>query len=272
MVAALSLAACTETPTTVDTPPASSMTYKQGARYEYESYNTDTTGAATDTSRRRRTWTLVNTSATVQARSNVAVYIDSIFSVAGAFSATDSVLLQQQPGTNDVYRYGSLLGELDISTQIPFLGGIDIGRKWNHEARLNSTVGAWLMAELADTVANTFGIPAISGFKISLTDNAVSSAQENITIGGTSYATTRATHEIKLAVTALVTAGQFTVPIEVGSVIIPRRIWIAPSLGAIVKEEREAKVLQISYQGQGAPPVPIPGYVSVMTRVIVTGG
>lgn len=271
-VAAMTLAACTDTPTTPDNPAAASMTFKTGARYEYESYMTDpTTQVRRDTSARRRTWTLVNAGASVHGQTGVAVYIDSLFSTGGGFiNVTDSVLLQQR-SNNDVYRYASMLAELDFATEVPLLGSLDIGRDWQHEVRLNSTVGIWLSDEIADTLPSPVSLPGVTGIKVSVTDSSIGSTTENVTIGGQSYATTKATHSIRLSVHALIGAGQFAVPIEVGSASIGRTIWIAPSLGAIVKEIREGKVLDVAYQGQGFS-VPIPGYVSTMTRVIATGG
>jgi hypothetical protein len=270
LLATISLAACTDSPTTPDNPASATMTYRAGARYEYSSYNTDAaTNTRTDTTARTRTWTLVNTGATVHGRSNVAVYIDSLFSTAGGFvNVTDSVLLQQQPGTNDVYRWASLFGELDFSASVPLLGSLDLGREWQHEARLNSTVGVWAGASISDTLPPPTPIPGVSGFIIKLQDSAVASAADNFTVGGTSYATTKSTHHMVLSISAIVGTGGFTVPVQVASATIMRTVWIAPTLGAIVREEREGKVVEVSYQGQGFQ-IPIPGYVQVMTKVIV---
>jgi hypothetical protein len=273
LLAALTLAACNDTPVTPDNPSSASMTYKQGARYEYESYNTDAaTNQRTDTSARRRTWTLVNTNASLYGRAGVAVYIDSIFTTAGGFiSATDSVLIQQQSGTNDIYRWASLFGEFDIATSVPLLGSLDLGREWQHEARLNSTTGIWVGGSIADTIPNTFGVPAVTGFVVKLQDSAVASTADNVTVGATSYATTKSTHHLRLSIAALIGAGGFSVPVELTATSLNREIWVAPSLGAIVKETREGKVVEVSYQGQGFS-IPIPGYYSAMVRVIATGG
>lgn len=275
LLAALSLAACNDTPTTPDNPASATMTYRQGARYQYESYQTDpATDQRTDTSARRRTLTLVNANASVYGRSNVAVYLDSLFTTAGGFiNVTDSVLIQQQPGSNDVYSYSSLITEANqfgFATQVPFLGGLDLGKEWQHEARLNSTVGVWAGSELSDTVPNTFGIPAVSGFKVALSDSAVASAVETLTIAGTSQQTTRSTHHLRLSVSALVTVAGFTTPIELTSTTITRTVWVAPALGAIVREHREGKVVNVSYQGQGFP-VNIPGYHSELTAILNAG-
>jgi hypothetical protein len=274
VLAGLSLAACNDTPTDPpDNPAAATMTYKQGARYEYESYSTDpTTNARTDTSARVRTWTLVNTSATVNGRSNVAVYIDSVFSTAGGFvNVTDSVLIQQQSGSNDIYRWASLFGELDFSASVPVLGSLDLGREWQHEARLNSTTGVWAGASISDTIPSPINIPAVTGFLVKLQDSAIASTSESLTIGPTSYPTTKSTHSLRLSISALVGAFGATVPIELTSTSITRVVWVAPSLGAIVKETREGKVVQAEYQGQSVS-IPIPGYFSLMTRVIASGG
>jgi hypothetical protein len=275
MLAAMSLAACDTTTSPPDTPPAATMTYRQGARYQYESYQTEpATDARRDTSARRRTLTLVNTSATVEGRTNVAVYVDSLFTTAGGFiNVTDSMLIQQQPGTNDIFRFSSLITEanqFDFVSEVPFLGGLDFGSKWQQEARLSSTTGIWRGNELADTVPNTFGIPLITGFKLSLVDSAVASTSESLTIGGQTYETTKSTHHLHLAVTALF-GTSFPPPIEVASTYITRTVWVAPSLGTIVKEHREGKVVSISYQGQGFD-VPIPGYHSELTAVLSAGG
>lgn len=275
LLATISLAACTDTPTTPDNPASAQMTYRAGARYQYESYQTDpATDARTDTSARRRTLTLVNTNASVRGRSNVAIYVDSLFTTAGGFiNVTDSVLIQQQSGTNDVFRYSSLITEanqFNFASQVPFLGGLDLGANWQQEVRLNSTSGIWRGNELADTVPNTFGIPVVTGFKISLVDSAVASSVENVTIGGTSYQTTKSTHSLRLAVHAILGSGGLSVPVPVTSTAMVRTVWVAPSLGAIVKEHREGKVVDISYSGQGFP-VPIPGYHSEMTAVLSAG-
>lgn len=276
LLAAISLAACTETPTTPDNPASASMTYRQGARYQYESYQTDpATDARRDSSARRRTWTLINPSGSVEGRTSVAVYVDSLFTTAGGFvNVTDSVLIQQQPGTNDVFRFSSLITEanqFNFISEVPFLSGLDLGSDWQQEVRLNSTSGLWRGNELSDTVPNTFGIPAVSGFKVALVDSAVASAVENVVIAGTTYSTTKSTHHLRLSISALVNLGGFTTPIELTSVSIVRTVWVAPSLGTIVKEHRQGKVVQVNYQGQGFE-IPIPGYHSELTAVLSAGG
>jgi hypothetical protein len=270
-VVAIAASACdTATDPPANNPPSQTMTFKQGARYEYaSSYRSATSGQ--DTNARMRTWTLVAANASVRARSNVAVYIDSVFTTAGGFvSVADSVLLQQQPGTNDIYRFSSILGELDVAVAVPFLGALDLGRAWQHEAKLGATVANWFVADVADTIANTFGIPVVTGFRVSITDSAVASTSESVTVAGTSYQTTKTTHSLRLSVNALATIAGIPISVPVGGTSLARTTWIAPSLGAIVREEREAKVLNIDYQGQGFS-VPIPGYVSVMTRIIAGG-
>ncbi|HVK38687.1 MAG TPA: hypothetical protein VNA88_09160 [Candidatus Kapabacteria bacterium] len=275
LLAALTLAACTDTATTPpDTPPSTTMTYRQGARYQYESYQTEpATDARRDTSARRRTWTLVNTNASVEGRTGVAVYVDSLFTTAGGFvNVTDSVLIHQQSGTNDVYRFSSLIteaNEVSIVSEVPFLGGLDFGSKWQQEARLNSTTGIWRGNELSDTVPNTFNIPLITGFKLAIVDSAVASSVENVTIGGATYAATKSTHHLHLSVTALF-GTTFPPPIEVASSTILRTVWVVPALGTIVKEHREGKVIQVNYQGQGFT-IPIPGYHAELTSVLSAG-
>lgn len=249
------------------------MTFKQGATYEYQSHHTSAVSGS-DTNARTRRWTLVNANATVHGRSNVAVYIDSVINGAGGvINVNDTVMLQQAAGTNDVYRYASLLAELDVATQVPLLGSVDLGRDWRHEAKLSSTVGTWLAGEIADTIPNTFGIPGVTGIKVSISDSSVASSAETLTINGTSYETTKATHHIVLKISVLLGVpipGVPNVPVDVKTETIARATWIAPSLGAIVKEEREAKNIAISYQGSGFN-IPIPGYFSIMTRVIASG-
>ncbi|MEO5929031.1 MAG: hypothetical protein ABIR47_03775, partial [Candidatus Kapaibacterium sp.] len=244
---ALGLAACnidSTSPTTA--PPAATMAFKTGAKYEYSSYHTDPqTSQKQDTSSRRRVWTLVSPSATVQGRSGVAIYVDSVFQVGGLFAITDSVYLQQQSGGNDIYRYASLIPELDVSG-VPLF---DLGKQWMHEAKLNATVASWAVGNVSDTLPIQLNIPGLQTATLGVEDNVDSSRVENLTINGTSYATTRTVHRLALTVNLYIGTGAFTVPIKLPLESIYRRTWISADLGAIVKEEREAKVLNTSYSG-----------------------
>lgn len=252
-------------------PPAATMSFKQGAQYEYQSYRTDPqTQQRTDTTARRRTWTLVSNSATVQGRTNVAVYIDSVFSTGGGFiSVSDTAYFHQQTGTNDLYRFASLAPELDVSG-VSFL---DIGRTWMHESRLNATSANWQVGEVADTIPNTFGIPLVGGFRVAVTDSAVASSVENppAPYAGPAVQATKTTHRLTFKVSVLTQVGNLVVPVTITTTSLTRTTWTVPSLGAIVMEQREGKVIDVNYQGQGFQ-IPVPGYVSFMTKVIATGG
>jgi hypothetical protein len=264
------VAACQEsTPVNPGPEPSpTSMTFKSGSRYQYDSYHTDAaTDARTDSSARTRIWTLTSTNATVNGKTGVAVYVDSVFSAGGLFNVADSVYLQQGT-TNDVYRYSSLVPELDVN-----VGGItlfDVGKSWMHEAKLNATSAQWFVSDIADTIPNTFGLPLVSGIRLSVTDSAVASAIETMTISGVSYQTTKTTHALVFKVSVLTSLGGFTVPVDVATKSTTRTSWIAPALGAIVKEDRPGVVLDASYQGQGFS-IPIPGYHSTMVSVLATG-
>jgi len=278
----LGVAACNESTTNpTDNPASETMAFKQGAKYEYQTYRTDPndpgTGTKLDTSEQKKVLTLVNSSASVYGRSGVAVYVDSVFSLAGIFSVSDSTFLQQQSGGNDIYRYASLAPELDFSS-IGILD-LDLGKDWRHEAKLGASSALWLVGEVADT----FQIPSVpstvKGIKVAVTDSAVSSATESITIGGTSYKTTKTTHSLTLSFTALIDIGLGTIPIQIPAVqTLSRTTWISTDLGAIVREEREGKIfhfgtLTVPGTGSGVeiPDIPVPGYVSIMTKVLATG-
>ncbi len=263
----LGVGACNEL-SPVNPPPepaAASMQFKQGARYEYTSYHTssDGTGAKVDTSERRRTWTLVNPSASAFGQSGVAVYVDSVFSVGGIFSVADTTYLQQR-ASNDVYRYGSIAPELDISG-LPLL---DIGKQWQHEAKLNATAANWFVAEMADTF-QVPQMPLVNQLKIAITDSATGSEIVDYAINGTTYKATKTHHTLRIGFYALgiPLVGQVGLKTET----LDRTTWMVPELGAIVREERQGKTVSIDYQGQGTS-FAIPGYVSVMTKVIATGG
>jgi hypothetical protein len=248
-------------------PAAATMQFKTGARYQFESYHTDAqTNTKDNTTATTRTWAMVNPSATAYGRSNVAIYVDSVLSAGGIFTVADSIYMQQESGTNNIYRYASLAPELDISG-VPLL---DIGKEWMHEGKLNATTAQWFVADAADTLPNTYGLPQVSGIRISVTDSAVASAIENLTIDGQTYSTTKTTHDLVFKVSVLGTVGGFTIPVDVGSKTIVRTTWMAPTLGAIVREERPGAVISASYNGQGFT-VPVPGYYSSMIKVLATG-
>lgn len=263
----LGLSACNElAPVTPpdNNPPATSMQFKSGARYEYTSYHTEAADNSQkqDTSERKRVWTLVSSNASVHGQTGVAVYVDSVFSVGGVFSVADTTYLQQR-SNNDVYRYGSLAPELDVSG----LAVLDIGKQWMHEAKLSATSARWFVAEVADTFAFD-QLPLVNGIKVGINDSATASEVVDLTIGGTSYKATKTTHTLRLAFSALTSIG---IPVALKTETLLRTTWTVPSLGVIAREERQGKVVGISYQGQSYT-FNIPGYVSVMTRVIATGG
>src|SRR5438045_2787978 len=94
------LSACTEQATGNngnDNPATATMNFKSGARYQFQSYHTDAaSGQKTDSSARVRTWTLVRTNATAWGQAGVAVYVDSVFSVAGGIlSVADTTYFRQ---------------------------------------------------------------------------------------------------------------------------------------------------------------------------------
>ena len=197
------LAACEEKTTDppVD-PPADQMTFKTGARYEFETYRTDAqTNAKTDTSRNLKIMTLVNANATVKGRSGAAIYSDSVFSIGGVFDLMDSTILQQQSGSNDIYRYASLAPELDFSGIALF--DVGLGEEWRHEAKLGATSALWEVGQLADTFSYDDLPTGITGIVVKLKDSAVASVKEDLTIGGQSYSATKTTHRISLNFTIL---------------------------------------------------------------------
>ncbi len=273
----MGLAGCQDTITDPGPEPeAATMSFKQGARYEFSSYRTDaSSGTIESGSQRQRTWTLVNPSASVQGRTGVAVYVDSVFSGGGLINVADSVYLQQQSGSNNVYRYASLAPELDFAMASAV--DIDLGREWMQETKLNATTARWFVGEASDTVQMDLNIPGLQGMKVAVVDSAVASAVEDITIGGTTYKATRTTHKLELSLSAIITIpilGNQSIRLTGAS--LNRTTWMVPSLGAIVKETREGKVLDVSSGTYGTITVPgfqvpVPGYFSTMTRVIATG-
>lgn len=276
LCAALAFAACKETTTDPEpTPDPQQMSFKSGARYEYLSYSTDAeTRQKVDPTERTRTLTLVQTNATVHGQSGVAVYIDSIFNVGGVLDVNDSVYLRQQSGTNNVFRYASLISELDFTG----IGVVELGRDWRREAHLGATTAAWLTGREQDTIPYDPGISGVTveGLEVAVTDSAVASSIEKVTVGTTEYETTKTTHKLILSITALVKVGPLpTAPIELKTVSLNRTIWVAPALGAVVREEREGTVvnaqLDVSGETRGIT-IPIPGSVLIMTKVLSTGG
>ncbi len=272
-----SLAACETTPSDPGpTPPAATMSFKQGARYEMNSYQTDpSTGQKVALTERTRTWTLVNPSASVYGRTGVAVYVDSIIAGGSIITVADSVRLQQQSGTNDIYRYASLAPDLDVSTTSVI--NVDLGRQWMQEARLNATVAKWFVGEAADTVQMDLAIPGFQGVKIGVADSATASTTESITIGGTSYTATKTTHKLEVSVSVLISIPIVGVQaVKLKSESLARTTWTVPSLGVIAREERQGKVIDVSgttVSGVTIPSftLPVTGYVSAMTRVLATG-
>lgn len=269
---AIGLGACSETDPIDpnDDPDPASMTYTTGARYAYTSYATDPEdGRKVDASEREGTMTLVGTNLTVQGRSGVALYLDSIFGLAGNFEVLDSLRLQQESGSNDIYRYTAIAQELNLGG----LGDLDLGRTWQHEARLNAKTASWFVASVADTIPyENDAIPFESlGLEVVLSDSAVASTTETVTIGGTAYQTTKTTHSLRLAFRYLPVLPIVGVtPITITSVALSREIWIAPSLGMVVREVREGRVVEseFSVQGNGGDiSIPIPGYRFEVTAV-----
>lgn len=276
MVGALaaSLASCTTTP--VDQGPAptpATMSFKQGSRYQFDSYQTDpSTGSKVSATERTRTWTLVNTAGTIQGRSNVAIYIDSVIAGGPLLVVADSVFLQQESGNNDIYRYASLAPELDFSGTSVI--NIDLGKQWMHEARLNATTANWFVGEAADTVQmSNLSIPGLQGVKVAVADSAIASTADNVTVGGTSYPATKTTHKLELSISAIVAIpilGNTSIKLKTES--LSRTTWTIPTLGVIGHEEREGRVIDVSgttVSGVTIPSfsLPVPGYVSVMTAV-----
>lgn len=271
------LAACQETPSDPGpTPDPATMSFKQGARYEFTSYRTSaSTGLKDNSSERRRIWSVVSDGGVAHGRSNVGIYVDSVFAGGGIITIADTVYLQQQPGTNDVYRYASLVPELDFAgTSII---GVDLGKTWMHEARLNASTARWFVGEAADTVQMDISFPGFRGVKIGVTDSAVASASESITIDGNNYTATKTTHRLRFAISVIADIPILgTRAIEVKSETMNRTTWTVPQLAAIVREDREGKLINVTagnYGGVTVPgfELPIPGYYSLMTKVLATG-
>lgn len=264
------LPGCKET-TTEPPPPAATMTFKQGAQYEYTTYHTAADAPAQHSDSTRRTWSCAQTGASVQGRSNVAIYVDSIFAVSGTtLQLVDSIYLQQESGNNDIYRYGSLAPELDFGGSA--LASVDLGKSWMHEARLNATSALWLVGEASDTIQYNLGIPGMEGLKITFSDSAVGSSSEAQTVGSETFQTTKTKHNLTLHISMLISLpapiGQTSIGLS--TTTLARTTWTSAELGAIVREEREGKVVSFAYQGADYS-LPIPGYTSIMTRVIARG-
>lgn len=272
-LAALLFTACEESTTEPEpTPDAQQMSFKTGARYEYSSYSTDgETQEKVELTERTRTLTLVQTGAGAYGESGVAVYVDSIFNVGGVLDVNDTVYLRQQSGTNNVFRYGSLIPELDFTG----IGVLNLEKEWKREAHLGASVAAWLTGRAQDTIPYDPGIPGLisHGLEIAVTDSAVASTTEKLNVGGTEYETTKTTHRLSLTVTALGALEAFPnliAPVELKTVSLTRTIWVSSALGAVVREEREGTVINAEWEGQGVS-LPIPGSMLIMTRVLSTG-
>ncbi len=263
----LTLASCTDAVSPVETPETQNMSFKQGASYTSRTTITSPEDSTSTTTERR--WTLVNPGATVRGRSNVAIWIDSVFSVGGVFNVADSILLQQTPGNNDVYRYALLIPELTV----PEILGLDLRQSWMHEAKLKGTTATWNVTEIADTIpasaVNLSTIPGFAGIKIAISDQARAAGTETLTIGSQTYVTTKTIHTIKISASALTSIG---IPVEVASESLTRTTWTSADLGAIIKEEREGRVIQAAYGGQTYKLFPIPAYSSAVTAIVSTGG
>lgn len=275
-VTALTMVACKDDPVEPEPEPDSqTMSFKSGARYEYTSYSTDAEdGSKMTATERTRTWTLAQTNASVQGETGVAIYIDSVFNVGGVIDVTDSVYLRQESGKNDIYRYASLAPELDFSG----VGVLNLESSWMHEAKLKASSAAWLVGRAQDTIDYDPGITGITveGLEVAVTDSAVASAMETITIGSKSYETTKTTHKMILSVTALVKLGPSIVPLELKTFNLERISWMSHELGAIVREQREGTVVDATLSIPNFPAegveLPIPGYYLEMTGVLSTGG
>ena len=253
-----------------DNPSSEQMSFKSGASYEYTQYSTDpSSGEKAEETERTRRLTLVNTSASIQGETGVAIYVDSVLTLGGIVDVVDSVYLRQESGTNNIYRYASIAPELDFSGY----GDLDLGRDWMHEARLGSTSAQWFVGSQRDTIPYDPNIGVeVEGLEVALVDSVVASAVEQMTVNGTSYSVTKTTHRLRLSFSALVVLPIVgTTPIEIKSATLERRSWISADLGAIVREERDGAVIDASYDVQGDDvgiTIPIPGYVSVMTEII----
>ena len=257
-----------------DNPPAEQMVFKNGSQYEFTTYSTDpSTNVKVDATERTRRVTLVNQTFSAYGETGVALYLDSLFTVGGVVEVIDSLLLRQQSGTNDVYRYASLAPELDFTG----LAEIDLGKEWMHEARLGSSSARWLVGSARDTIPYDITVPGVTtkGLEVSIVDSVVASAVESVTIEGQSYPTTKTTHHLIIALTVLAEIGvpplALPVSYEVKSVTLERLSWTSSALGVIVKEEREGSVIDAKIDIEGTEQgvnIPIPGYRSELTRVI----
>jgi hypothetical protein len=279
MALLLGAVACNETPVDTGTQPdPATMTFKSGARYQVDSYQTDAaTGQPVAATSRSRTWTLLSANATAYGKTGVAVYVDSVFATAGGlFSVADSVYLKQETN-NDVYRFASIAPEFDVSG-VAFL---DLGRTWMHEAKLNATSARWFVGDAADTLTIPTGVPGVDKVRIAITDSAVTSVIENITIGSQTYKTTKTTHKLELSISVLVDVPILGLtPFKLKSASLNRITWMAPELGAIVKETRDGSVIQVNEAITGLPgggggntnfSIPIPGYYAEMKAVLAAG-
>lgn len=273
-LAALTISACKESTTEPEpTPDPQQMSFKSGARYEYSSYSTDAeTKQKVDITERTRTLTLAQVNGSAYGESGVAIYVDSIFNVGGVLDVNDTVYLRQQSGANNVFRYGSLLPEVDFTG----LGVLNLEREWKREAHLGASSAAWITGRAQDTIPYDPGIPGLisHGLEIAVTDSAVASTTEKISVGGTEYETTKTTHKLILSVTALgalEALPNFITPVELKTVSLTRTVWVSSALGAIVREEREGAVISAEWEGKGVS-LPIPGSMLIMTRVLSTGG
>jgi|GEM_PF-2002742 len=264
------LSGCKETTTTEPPPPAATMSFKQGARYEYTTYHTAAANPAQRSDSARHVWTCAQNNATVQGKANVAIYVDSIFGVSGTtVQVIDSAYIRQESGNNDIYRFQSLAPELDFGGVAT--ASLDLGRQWMHEARLNATSAGWIVGEASDTVQYDLGLPGLEGMRIRLTDTAATSSTESVTIGSESFQATKTVHRLTLHISALITlpvVGQTSVGLATST--LNRTTWTVPELGTVVREEREGKVISLDYQGQSYS-LPVPGYMSVMTQIIARG-
>lgn len=251
-------------------PDPEQMTFTPGARYTYTSYSTDAeTGEKIEATERERSMTLVATNLSVHGRGGVALYLDSVIGAGGVLEVLDSLHLQQESGTNNVFRYTAIAQELNLGA----IGELDLGRSWQHEARLNATSANWFAASVADTIP--YEVPSFplenEGLEVLLTDSAVASSREQMTIDGRTVDVTKTTHSLRISFNYLVVlpfAG--TTPFTITSVTLQRTIWISPELGTIVREEREGKVVEATAPVQGNDvdlSVPIPGYVFFMTEI-----
>ncbi len=136
-----------------------------------------------------------------------------------------------------------------------------------HEAKLNATSSSWFVAEVADTIPDPYDIPAVDGLKIGVSDNAQAAGKEDVVIGSQTFSTTKTVHTIAISISVITPLA--TIPVKTES--ITRITWMSPELGAIVREEREGKVITIDYGGSVFT-IPLPSYSSKVTAIISTGG